>query len=375
MSKPKQYEYYDIRNLIKKYPEAYYYMVIGERSNGKTFSALDYCLENYRNSGQQFAYVRRFGEDVRKKELDQLFAGHIAAGRLKHYFGDDYDGINYLSGKFRLYSKDDKDTISYCDWPIGHVFNLSSMEHFKSISYPEITTIVFDEFLTRGSYLPNEFLLFTNMISTIVRLRTNVKIIMLGNTVNKYCPYFEEMGLKHIKEQEQGTVDVYKYAGNEDLMVVVDYAKHVNVNIKPSDVYFAFDNPQLQMITHGTWEIAVYPHLPCEYKPRNDAFQFFVDFDRELLHGHVIMPDEGYPFIFFHRKTTPIKDDKNDIVYSQIPSHYGTHHIGFEGPDKLSLLIRKCLRESRVFYATNEIGEILRNYIMWCSNYTIKKAV
>lgn len=96
------------------------------------------------------------------------------------------------------------------------------MEHDKSTSYPNITTIVFDEFLTRGSYLKDEFILFTNVCSTIIRQRNDVKIFMLGNTVNKYSPYFSEMGLSNIKNQKQGTIDIYRY-GDSDLIVAVEY--------------------------------------------------------------------------------------------------------------------------------------------------------
>ena len=37
--KPK---YYNIRNLINKIPDAHYYIIIGERSNGKTYSIEEY---------------------------------------------------------------------------------------------------------------------------------------------------------------------------------------------------------------------------------------------------------------------------------------------------------------------------------------------
>ena len=40
--------------------------------------------------------------------------------------------------------------------------------------------------------------------------------------------------------------------------------------------------------------------------------------------------------------------------------------------DKLSLFIIKCLRENRIFYSTNEVGEALRNYVMWSDSYSIK---
>ena len=34
------------------------------------------------------------------------------------------------------------------------------------------------------------------------------------------------------------------------------------------DVYFAFNNPKLQMITSGAWEMAIYPHNKVKYKPK-----------------------------------------------------------------------------------------------------------
>ena len=96
MSKKKnEFVYYDIRKLLNDYPDAHYYVVFGERSNGKTFSALDFCLEQNHKNGSQFAYIRRFGEDIRKKEMANLFAGHIEAGRLQKIYKHDFAGIDY----------------------------------------------------------------------------------------------------------------------------------------------------------------------------------------------------------------------------------------------------------------------------------------
>ncbi|MFV3037454.1 phage DNA encapsidation protein, partial [Klebsiella pneumoniae] len=103
--------------------------------------------------------------------------------------------------------------------------------HDKSTSFPDIDLIIFDEFLTNRLYLNDEFILFMNTVSTIVRRREDVKIYMLGNTVNKYCPYFAEMGLEHIPKMTQGTIDVYAY-GNSDLTVAVEYCKSPDSKVK-----------------------------------------------------------------------------------------------------------------------------------------------
>lgn len=363
-------EFYNIRRLLKENPDCYYYLVYGERSNGKTYSALDYALDNYFHKGEQFAYIRRFGEDVRKKNLGTLFSAHIKNGVIEKYSDGVYDGMDYTSNRFiPTWHNVDTDRIMSADKPAGFVFDLHAMEHHKSTSYPDVTTIIFDEFLSRQGYLPNEFVLFTNTLSTIIRLRDNVKIIMLGNTVNKYCPYFQEMGLKHIRNQKQGSIDVYKY-GDSGLSIAVEYVAPMAENGgKPSDIYFAFDNPHLKMITSGAWEISIYPHLEERFLPKDVVFTFFVEFERDLLQCQIVCNDAGY-YMFVHPKTTPIKDVENDIVYTSYPSQRWNYRTGFiNAGDKLSRVINTLIQENRIFYSDNETGEVLRNYIMWSENY------
>lgn len=373
MALGKKTKYYDITHLVKDYPDAYYYMAFGERSNGKTYSALSYALNRYKKYSEQFAYIRRFGEDVKKKNLSTLFDGHIEHGVIRELFPE-YSLVDYNTGKFFLsdYDTEKRQMVKHPE-PIGYAFDLNSVEHHKSTSYPKVTTIIFDEFLSRQGYLTNEFILFTNTLSTIIRDRQNVKIFMIGNTVNKYCPYFSEMGLSHIKDQKPGSVDVYNYSYT-GLQVVVEYcqssSKHGG---KASDVYFAFDNPQLKMITGGAWEIAIYPHLEYRYRPKDIICHFFVSFDQSLLHGEIVVMEDNY-FAFIHPKTTPIKDDNKDIVYTDHPTGRWNHRVGLSNQsDKLSRLIFRLINENRIFYSDNETGEILRNYIMWSGSYRSSK--
>lgn len=368
----KKSKYYNIAHLLKDYPDALYYVAFGERSNGKTYSALDYALENYYKTGEQFAYIRRFGEDVRKKNLSTLFDAHIQNSRIANLSKGIYELLDYTSGRFIPYRYVD-DKIEKAQEPIGYAFDLNSMEHHKSTSYPKVTTIIFDEFLSRQGYLTNEFVLFMNTLSTIIRDRRNVKIFMIGNTVNKYCPYFTEMGLTHVKDQKPGTIDLYTYADTE-LTVVVEYCDPMSKRGgKQSDVYFAFDNPQLKMITSGSWEIAIYPHLTKKYRPKDVTHNFFILFDDSLLHGEIIVTDNDY-FMFIHPKTTPIKEEDNDIVYTNTADSRWNWKVGITNQcDPLSAIILRLITENRIFYSDNETGEVLRNFIMWSNQYSIVK--
>ena len=136
---------------------------------------------------------------------------------------------------------------------------------------------------------------------------------MCGNTINKFCPYFAEMGL-NVRNQKKGSIDLYTY-GESELRVAVEYSDFP-AKKKPSNKYFAFNNPKLQMITQGGWEIDIYPHLPCRYKPNDVLYVFYISFDKELLQGNVISVDDTV-FIYIHRKTTAIKDDNENLVYQQ----------------------------------------------------------
>lgn len=370
MAKKKKVVYYDVTHLLKEYPDAQYYVAFGERSNGKTYSSLLYALERYYLHGEQFAYIRRFGEDVKKKNLQTLFDGIVNDGHVSRLSSGLHSLVNYNAGKFTGYRYNEESGTAESDvQPMGYAFDLNAMEHHKSTSFPKITTIIFDEFLSRQGYLTNEFVLFMNTLSTIIRLRKNVKIIMLGNTVNKYCPYFVEMGLSHIKDQKPGTVDVYQYA-DTPLKVVVEYCDPMSKRGgKESDIYFAFDNPQLKMITSGSWEVAVYPHLNIRYRPKDIVAQFFIEFDATLLHGHIVVKDDNY-FMFIHPKTTPIKDENTDIVYTNRARESWNYRVGISNQaDKLSATIIRLINENRVFYSDNETGEILRNYLMWSDSY------
>ena len=344
---------------------AIYNMIIGKRSNGKTYGCLEEIIRNYAETKKQGAYLRRYREDFRGKRGDQLFAAHVSNGLITEVTGGEWNSVKYYAGRWyfskfdSVLNKEIRDSDPFC---FG--FSLSEMEHDKSTSYPDITTIVFDEFITRQYYLPDEFVLFMNVLSTIIRGRYDVTIYMLGNTVNKYCPYFKEMGLGHVDEMELGTIDLYTY-GNSELTVAVERCDDPESS-KKSNKYFTFDNPSLQMITGGAWEIDIYPHLPFKYLKRDIQLIYFIIFNDYTLQCEIVVKD-GCCFTYIHRKTTEIQNPDNDIIftteYSARPNiSRNILHPVYEIQRKIS----NFFKAEKVFYQDNEVGELVRNYIMWC---------
>lgn len=369
-------KYYDVKSLVSRIPDAHYYVIIGERSNGKTYSILNYCLERYFQYGEEFAYIRRFDLDIKYSRGSLIFNNLINNKVIEQLSKGKWNGIYYYASKWYLkkVNKDNPKDVTISPDPIGYAFSLASEEHDKSLSYPNVKNIFFEEFLSRKNYLPDEFMLFTNTLSTIIRLRDDVKIFMAGNTINKYAPYFSEMGLTNVKTMKAGTTEIYTY-GDSGLKVVVEFSDMPSKD-KASNVYFAFSNPKLSMIRGdgAIWEIDIYPHLTKEmkYKPKDVIYKYYVVWDNDILQCDIVRLNDS-AFTFVHAKSTPIKDDNTNIVYSTEYNHKPNYKRKITRANtKREEIILWFYKNEKVFYQSNEIGEIMRNYIAWCKTTPIE---
>lgn len=359
--------YYSLKKILSY--NADYNLIIGERSNGKTYSVLKYCIEQYKKNGDKFVYLRRWKEDIIGKRGDTIFNSLIQNNEIKKITENSFSNCVLQSGKFYFSNYDDKlkkqipDADFFC-----YLLSLSDMEHDKSLSFSGVKNIVFDEFLTRRYYLKDEFMLLMNVLSTIIRDRKDIKIFMLGNTVNKFCPYFIELGI-NIDNLKQGNIDLYHY-GNSELTLAIEYCDTGIKQKKESNKYFAFNNPRLNMIKNGQWELDIYPHLPIGYKiEKNDIiFSFYVLFGDKIIQGDIIQKNTDI-FIFYHYKTTEIKDTENSLIYSlnnNVKLNYRKNII--RGIGKLENKINYLVAMNKVFYQNNEIGELIHNYNLQANN-------
>ena len=370
--KPK---FYDIKTLISKIPDAHYYVVIGERSNGKTYSILNYCLERYFNYGEEMCYIRRFDDDLKYSRGSQVFSALVGNNVIEKLSKGQWNDVYYYAKKWFLKktNKENPKESVISDTPFAYAISLSTEEHDKSTSYPKVKNIFFEEFMSRN-YISDEFILYQNTLSTIIRLRNDVKIFMAGNTINKYSPYFSEMGLTNVKNMKKGTTELYTY-GESGLKVAVEFSDMPSKD-KTSNVYFAFNNPKLSMIRGdgGIWEIDIYPHLTKEmkYKPKDIIYKYFVIWDNDILQCDIVRLNNT-AFTFVHLKTTPIKEDNTNIVYStehNSKPNYKRRII--KASTRQEEIILWFYKNEKVFYQSNEIGEIMRNYIAWCKKTPIE---
>lgn len=358
-------EFYDITPIDNT--NAVYRMIIGQRSNGKTYSVCKHIIENYINKGERAAYIRRWDEDIQPKNISSLFAPHYDL--IKELTNDEYNFVFYRAKEFHFcYINEEgemvrKDPTAFCISA-----SINTAEHTKGQDRGEVQLILFDEFATRSGYLQNEFVLFCNLLSSLIRNRDNTIIYMLANTVNRYCPYFSEMGLKDVNQMPQGQISVYTY-NNANLTVAVEYCDPVRATEKVASKYFAFDNPQLEMITTGAWELMFYPRPPYKIYEEDILAKFYIQFGEQLLCGEIIHPVNKKNckdlFIFIHPQTKDIEIDDLTPLYSD---NFSTSvcHVRFlkDQPTELHKLIAQLFIKKSVCFDSNETGEIIRNWLI-----------
>lgn len=188
---------------------ALFNVIVGNRGGGKSYGAKKRAIENFISKKEQFGYIRRYKDDL-KKPMEQFFKD------ITWEFPDyefKIDGEKFL---IRLRPADEKEKWKDTD-VAGYGFVLSTAANKKSISYPDITTLIFDEFLIeKGNqkYIPNEPEKLLNLYETVARPGTQhprVVLFMLANAISITNPYFLYWGLKMPKKQDKNGKYIWKH--------------------------------------------------------------------------------------------------------------------------------------------------------------------
>ena len=359
-------EYYDRTEIDKT--GANWRLIIGQRSNGKSYSICKTIIEDYITKGKRAVYVRRYAEEIQPKNIQTLFDPHIPL--IKELSGGEWNCIFYRASEFRLAFFDDeegkitrKDENAFCTTRA-----VNTWETTKGADLGHISLICFDEFMTRQAYLRDEFVCFANLCSSIIRDRKDCVIYMLANTVNRYCPYWEELGIEDVSQMVQGEIRVYTYPGSK-MRLAIEYCSTSTTTKEVNDSFFAFGNAQLEVIKSGAWEMAQYPKAPYKIFPEDITYTFYLEFGGELLCGEVVHPkDKAHHndlFLFFHRQTKDVDIGDKVVFYTTKPTTSICHvRLLKDQPTVAHKLIAGLIVKNHMYFATNEVGEIVRNFLV-----------
>lgn len=311
--------------------------------------------------------LRVYDEDFKQGRAGGMFNG-VPKDFIKEITKGKYNEIVYKSNKWYLSFYNDKDDKHYpSNSPFCHRVHI--LNAGSSFQFPEIKLILFDEFIRNENY-PNEFEDFQTVLSTLIRLQTDVQIFMCGNTINSHSIYFTEFGIKNVTKIPQGQITLYQYGVSSQL--ALEYcgnAKKIKVN---NDIYFPFKNSASQMITKGAWQLSMFPHLPCRYAPKDILLSYFIIFEENIYQCDIVnVYDEdikdNMEFTFIHRKTTPIKNETTDIVYSVEEKGLINWSKNLLKPTlEIHNAILKYWKANKIFFQDNLVGDSISAYIRLC---------
>jgi len=184
MAKSKYYNY----NKVCSY-NAIYNLIAGGRGIGKTFGAKEKAIVNAIKKGEQFIYLRRYKTEL-QAAVDTFFADIVARNLFPEWDFKVHGKQAFMSP---IHMRDDKKR----QWTlIGYFIALSTAQNQKSVAFPLVTMIIYDEFIIEKNtmhYLPNEATVFNNFYSTVNRDDNGrVKVFFLANSVSITNPYFVE---------------------------------------------------------------------------------------------------------------------------------------------------------------------------------------
>lgn len=164
--------WYDINKTLTY--NCLFNFIIGNRGSGKTYGAKKRAVKQFLDKGYQFVYLRRF-----KEELDETAESYFNDIIINKEFPDVV--IEYRAGCYFIN-----------DQLAGYAMALTKAKDYKSISYPLVYLIIFDEFLIEDNgysrYLKNEVKQFLNFYMSIDRYR-GCTVFFLANSVSMVNPY------------------------------------------------------------------------------------------------------------------------------------------------------------------------------------------
>lgn len=302
------------------------------RNRGKSFEISTQLIADAYYDHKQFGYIRR--NDATNYEVEQYFADKSEF--IKDMTDGMYEGITRDKGKlyFYKYEENEKgDLVRYVsNTACGYFFALSRQSAYKSLQYPELYNLIYEEVLTDGVYLNAEPEKLMNLYSTCKRNKTGFRMFLVSNTISVVNPYSASWGI-YLNKNKPGDVRLsklylgtYNKEGKEDyLLIAAHYLKNKG-DLTKEDL--KKDRLRIKTgISSNKWdELRLYATLPLskvkKYKPLETVVFMYDDvciqgnileIPKNMIDCEIDDLGEDYlskdlmPILYLRRKTTEPK--------------------------------------------------------------------
>ena len=297
----KKLEYVKQTQIKKVLSGCDWLLLLGERSNGKSYAAKSLILKECYKNDTEFIYLRRYDLDIKDSQCVLYFADCP----VETITDGEYSSVDVYRKSIYFANTDPETGKVVRGKKIGYCQCLSGAEHYKSFAFPKVKYVLFEEFVSAsGRYLFNEATsVLPNHVSTIFRNHKG-KVILIGNTISRICPYYREWKL-NVGKQALGTVEKYKYTNDngDDTRLSVYLTDSLNAN---SGMFFG---NVAKSITKGAYEVQEMPHIPKSPSQYNKLYTIVVEYNEFKFLCELMQDREELNNVFWYvqPKTTEIQ--------------------------------------------------------------------
>lgn len=330
-------------------------LLLGERSNGKSYASKNLVMREIYNHKKEFIYLRRYDLDTK----DSLCVGYFGDSPVETMTDNKYSCVDVWRKGIYLSNTDNNGKIKHGE-KLGYCHALNNAEHYKSLAFPEVDYIIFEEFVSQdGRYLFNEPSKLQQYISTIFRHRKG-KVILIGNTISRICPYYNDWNLK-ISKQKLGTIENYVFHNDngEDTRLSVYLTDSLNYN---SGMFFGLP---AKNITKGAYDVIECPHLPKNRHQYATIYQLVIEYNEFKFLASFLQDKNDNSFCWYiEPKTTEIKANTRVISNKFSPNPLYTSNLR----QSLNASEEKILRffnKGTTCYSDNLTGTEFQNIIQF----------
>lgn len=335
-------EYYNIDKLLTV--DAQYYMLLGMRSNGKSYQVKKTVIVDAYKYGKKFGYVKRWSTDITAKKVTQYFDD----ANISEWTDGNWTGIKAWGGDIFFTVTENGEEVK--SESIGGYFALNVRETYKSLVYKDFYNIIYEEFITDKMYLDNEPTSLQHLVSTILR-DNNGRVFLVGNTLSRVCPYLCEWSLDNALKQKQGTIDLYHFHNENGSVtnIAVQNCESIATNTS------MFFGQASKNILTGEWETKEYPRPPKDGELAYEVLLSYMSFD--MIMSLMVNIETGglyvnvYPYT--HKHPLRIKDMR------RITNVFDTSPMVTNCLDrrrKPEALMIECLKGGKVTFSDNLTG-------------------
>lgn len=389
-TKPAKPRYFEVKPIIKKYPKARYYFLLGGRGTGKTYPVVAEAITDAIQGKGKFGYIRRHKESLTTFNMKTTFGVHHELVE-KLTLGT-WNRITYWQRQFWLekWEKNDDtglmERVAKNPEPIGAAYSMSTWETDKGADFGfegGIKHIILDEALSKaGQYLNDEWAIFQNVISSLVRDRWDfdTKIWLLANPISKWTnPYFRNMGITKELLNNFGITEI-KYPddkGGTAMSAVFAYIGTTVGEIDPNrellyNTFFAFQNSKgkSKSITHGYWEMDDSARLPSGvYAESTKNRTVYAIFGEEKLAIDIMKYDYQNKYYLMIYPTKDIRAKTYYMVLGTSLDKYAI--IGYDSSHPIAQLIMKLYDTGQVYYSDDATADAWHGFLLERRKYKV----